>query len=45
MNGNVNVTVMLDGNQVTSYINNANQNATVGGTQLTTSRINQAAIG
>jgi len=45
MNGNVNVTVMLDGNQVTSYINNANQNATVGGTQLSTSRINQAAIG
>jgi hypothetical protein len=45
VNGNVNVTVMLDGNQVTSYINNSNQNATVGGTQLTTSRINQAAIG
>jgi hypothetical protein len=45
VNGNVNVTVMLDGNQVTSYINNANQNTTVGGTQLTTSRINQAAIG
>jgi hypothetical protein len=45
MNGNVNVTVMLDGNQVTSYINNSNQNATVGGTQLSTSRINQAAIG
>jgi hypothetical protein len=45
MNGNVNITVMLDGNQVTSYINNANQNATVGGTQLSTSRINQAAIG
>ena len=45
VNGNVNVTVMLDGNQVTSYINNANQNTTVGGTQLTTSRINQQAIG
>ena len=45
MNGNVNVTVMLDSNQVTSYVNNVNQNSTIGGTQLTTSRINQAAIG
>lgn len=45
VNGNVNVTVMLDSNQVTSYVNSVNQNSTVGGTQLTTSRINQQAIG
>ena len=44
MNGNVNVTVMLDGNQVTSYINNANQNTTIGGTQLQTVRNNPVAI-
>ena len=44
VNGNVNVTVMLDGNQVTSYINNANQNTTVGGTQLQTVRNNPVAI-
>ena len=44
MNGNVNVTVMLDGNQVVSYINNANQNTTVGGTQLQTVRNNPVAI-
>ena len=44
MNGNVNVTVMLDGNQVTSYINNANQNTTLGGTQLQTVRNNPVAI-
>ena len=44
VNGNVNVTVMLDGNQVTSYINNANQNTTIGGTQLQTVRNNPVAI-
>ena len=44
MNGNVNVTVMLDGNQVVSYINNANQNTTDGGTQLQTVRNNPVAI-